>query len=261
MACILGGSQAPKSNNQFKQFARELNAALPGVETSRPLKWSQYTIAFDAKDHPKSTKTVGTLPLVCTPTINNIAVGKTLIDGGAGLNVISVETFETLQVPYEWLMPSRPFTGVTSGSISPLGQVRLAVTFGTQENYRTELIDFDVAHIGLPYNAILGYPALAKFMAVTHHAYNMVKIPGSGGTITIRGHIQDATRAVEIAYKAAAMAFPADEDMEPLERPKKKKQLFTQEQASTKKVSLSTSGSGAEGSGASVTIGAGLPPK
>ena len=107
------------------------SSSSPGIETSWPLKWSQYTIAFDAKDHPKLTKTVGTLPLVCTPTINNIAVGKTLIDGGAGLNVISVENFETLQVPYEWLMPSRPFTGVTNGSISPLGQVRLAVTFGT----------------------------------------------------------------------------------------------------------------------------------
>ena len=34
MACILGGSLAPKSNNQFKQFARELNAALPGIEAS-----------------------------------------------------------------------------------------------------------------------------------------------------------------------------------------------------------------------------------
>ena len=178
-----------------------------------------------------------------------------------GPHIISVETFETLQVPYEWLMPSRPFTGVTSGSIEPLGQVRLAVTFGTQKNYRTELIDFDVAHIGLPYNAILGYPALAKFMAVTHHAYNMVKIPGSAGTIAIHGHILDATRAVESAYKAAAMAFPADEDMEPLERPKKKKQVFSQEQAATKKVPLDTTSSGAEGSGASVTIGAALPPK
>ena len=46
--------------------------------------------------HPKSTSTVGTIPLVCTPTINNIAVSKTLIDGGAGLNIISVETFEKL---------------------------------------------------------------------------------------------------------------------------------------------------------------------
>ena len=105
------------------------------------------------------------------------------------MNVISVETFEQLQVPYEWLMPSRPFTGVTSGSTTPLGQVRLAVTFGTPQNYRTEQIDFDVAHIGLPYNAILGYPALAKFMAVTHHAYNIVKLPGSGGTIAIHGQV------------------------------------------------------------------------
>ena len=38
IGCILGGAQAPKSNNQFKQFARELNAALPSTEISRTLK-------------------------------------------------------------------------------------------------------------------------------------------------------------------------------------------------------------------------------
>ena len=43
-----------------------------------------------------------------------------------------------LQVPYDWLMPSRPITWVNSGSISPLGQVKLAVTFGTPSNYRTK---------------------------------------------------------------------------------------------------------------------------
>jgi len=257
MACILGGAQAPRSNNHFKQFARAVNAALPGVESSQPLKWSQYPIAFDSSDHPKSIKTVGTIPLICTPTINNIAVTKTLIDGGAGLNVISVETFEQLQVPYEKLMPSKPFSGVTDGLITPLGQVRLPVTFGTRENYRTEFVDFDVAYIGLPYNAILGYPALAKFMAVTHHAYNLVKLPGCSGTITIRGQVQEALRAVELAYKAAAAAASTDDDEEEtLEKPKKKKQLFEQGKAATKQVSLE-----AGGSGASVNIGAGLPPK
>ena len=123
--------------------------------------------------------------------------------------------------------------------------MRLAVTFGTSSNYHTEQIDFDVAHIGLPYNGILGYPALVKFMVVTHHAYNMVKIPGSGGTITIQGNVRDATRAAETVYKAAATAFPADEDMEPLQRPAKKKRLFQQEQASTKKGSLGVDGTGA----------------
>ena len=90
---------------------------------------------------------------------------------------------------------------------------------GTQANYRTELIDFDVAHIGLPYNAILGYPALAKFMAVTHHAYNLVKLPGSDGTIVIPGMVSDALYAAQAAYKAATVASPADEDEEPLPRP------------------------------------------
>jgi hypothetical protein len=61
---------------------------------------------------------MGTIPLVCTPTINNIAVTKTLIDGGFGLNVISVETFEKMQVPYDRLMP---FFGVIDGSTTPLG--------------------------------------------------------------------------------------------------------------------------------------------
>jgi hypothetical protein len=122
--------------------------------------------------------------------VNNVAVYKMLIDGGAGLNVLSVETFEKMQVPYECLMPTRPFSGVTLGTTIPIGQVCLPVTFDTHENYRTELIDFDVAHIDLPYNAILGYPALAKFMAVTHHAYNLVKLPGHNGTITIHGDMK-----------------------------------------------------------------------
>ena len=55
------------------------------------------------------------------------------------------------------------------------------MTFGTRDNYRTELIDFDIPRIGLPYNAILGYPALAQFMVATHPAYNLMKMRGSKG--------------------------------------------------------------------------------
>ena len=93
-------------------------------------------------------------------------------------------------------------------------------------------------------------------MAVTHHAYNLVKPPGSGGTIVIRGVVTDALYAAQAAYKAAAVASPADEDEEPLPRPPVKKKLFSQERATTKQVSLEASGSGA-----SVTIGANLPTK
>jgi hypothetical protein len=68
---------------------------------------------------------------LCTPTINNIAVNHTLIDGGAGLNIILVEVFEKMQVPYHQLMPTRLFIGLTEGSTTTIGQVCLPVTFGT----------------------------------------------------------------------------------------------------------------------------------
>jgi hypothetical protein len=109
------------------------------------MKWSTCKIGFNEEDHLASTRGVGTIPLLCTPTINNIAVNRTLIDGGAGLNIISVEIFEKMQVPYHRLMPTRPFFGVTAGSTTPIGQVHLPVTFGTRDNYRTESLHFDVA--------------------------------------------------------------------------------------------------------------------
>jgi hypothetical protein len=123
---------------------REIATTQPSVNSPR-LRWSSNKIGFNEEDHPISTRAVGTIPLLCTPTINNIAVNRTLIDGGAGLSNISIEIFETMQVPYHRLMPTRPFFGVTKGSTMPIGQVCLPVTFGTRDNYRTESIDFDVA--------------------------------------------------------------------------------------------------------------------
>jgi hypothetical protein len=179
------------------------------------MKWSTCKIGFDEEDHPASTRGVGTIPLLCTPTI------------------------EKMQVPYHRLMPTRPFFRVTEGSTTPIGQVRLPVTFGTRDNYRTESLDFDVAYIALPYNAILGYPALAKFMAATHHGFNVLKIPGANGTITVRCNEKDSLRSVEHVYREAAAMFPADEDL--LEHSgdlARKKQLVSQARAAGKKASL-----------------------
>jgi hypothetical protein len=61
---------------------------------NRLMKWSTSKIGFDEEDHPTSTTGIDTISLLCMPTINNIAVNRTLIDGGAGLNIISVEVFE-----------------------------------------------------------------------------------------------------------------------------------------------------------------------
>ena len=129
--------------------------------------------------------------------------------------------------------------------------------FGTRQNYRTETLDFKVARISLPYNIILVYPALAKFMAAVHHAYNLVKMPGSAGTLTVHGDVRDAVCSLEHAYKEAATSHPTGDDgIDHLLEPPKKKQLFSQERAVTEKISLNI-----DATGDTLTIGAGLPPK
>ena len=102
--------------------------------------------------------------------------------------------------------------GIGGGSTGSLGQIRLPVTFGTYDNFRMELIDFDIAPIGLPYNAILGYPALARFMAATHPAYNLMKMPGSSDILTVSGDTGDALEALKLTFKATAVAQPTGSD-------------------------------------------------
>ena len=64
--------------------------ALPRLEVAHPLKWSQCAITFNSADQLKCAATAGALPMLCSPVISNVQVTKTLIDGGAGLNVLSV---------------------------------------------------------------------------------------------------------------------------------------------------------------------------
>jgi len=79
------------------------------------------------------------------------------------------------------LTPSKaPFYSIVLGySSTPIGSVTLRVTFGTEQNFRTEYIKFEVANFESSYHTKLGRPALAKFMAVPHYVYLLLKMPGT----------------------------------------------------------------------------------
>ena len=123
----------------------------------------------------------GVLPLVTAPVISNVKLYHVLIDGGAGFNVISYAAFKQLQIPESKLTPSRPFSGVGPHPVFPLGSITLPVTFGTEENFRTESVQFDVAEVNLPFNTIIGRPALYHFMAIVHYKYLVLKMPSPAG--------------------------------------------------------------------------------
>uniref|UniRef100_A0A8R7JY51 Uncharacterized protein n=1 Tax=Triticum urartu TaxID=4572 RepID=A0A8R7JY51_TRIUA len=98
-----------------------------------------------------------------------------LVDGGAGLNLISPKVISKLQIAKEELKDTGTFQGVNPGRSHPKGKIMLPMTFGGELNYQTEKIVFDVVDLPLPYNGILGRPALAKFMEASHYDYNTLK--------------------------------------------------------------------------------------
>ena len=133
-----------------------------------------------------------------SPTIRNLKVTKMLVDGGDGLNLISPVVVRRLQIPDGDLEETGTFQGVNPGRSQPKGKIMLPVTFGGELNHRMERIVFDVAEIPLPYNGILGRPALAKFMAASHYAYNTLKMPGPMNIITVPSDKKDALICAEI---------------------------------------------------------------
>ena len=61
-------------------------------------------------------------------------------------------------------------------------------------------------------------------MAVTHHSYNVLKMPGSGGVITVPCEEKDAVCSLERAFQDASIEDPDNKSGNlPEAAPKKKK--------------------------------------
>jgi hypothetical protein len=166
-------------------------------------RWRITTITFGPSDCPENMAGAGVLPLVTAPTISNVRLHHVLIDGGAGLSVISYAAFKHLQIPESKLTPSHPFSGVGPDPVYPVRTITLPVTFGTEDNFRTENVQFKVAEVNLPFNAIIGRPALYRFMAIAHYGYLVLKMPSPAGVLTVQSDRAAAVVAVEKLHALA----------------------------------------------------------
>nr|CAE04690.1 OSJNBb0015D13.5 [Oryza sativa Japonica Group] len=197
IATVDGGACAHISRRSLKAMKRELLAAAPTHEATRRARWSEVALTFDQTDHPPCVARGGQIAMVVSPTVCNVKLGRVLIDGGAALNILSPAAFDAIKAPGMMLRPSQPIIGVTPGHTWPLGHIDLPVTFGGPANFRTERVNFDVADLSLPYNAVLGRPALVKFMAAVHYAYLQMKMPGPDGPISVHGDLKVALACME----------------------------------------------------------------
>jgi hypothetical protein len=145
-------------------------------------------------DHPDSIFKPWRFPLIVDPLVRATRLTKALMDGGSGLNLMYLDTFEGLGLIRDQLQSiPHPFYGVVSGKQSiPLGRVTLSVNFGDASNYHTEMLSFEVVDFSRPYHIILGWPCYVKVMNIPSYAYLKLKIPGPIVIITMEAKAQRA---------------------------------------------------------------------
>ncbi|CAN6209684.1 unnamed protein product [Urochloa humidicola] len=254
---------------QMLQARQVLHAVEPPTPTY--LRWSEIPITFSREDHPGCVINPGHYALVVAPTIRNTKMTKVLVDGGSGLNVLFVGALKEFGLSVHDLTPPQSsFYGLLPGEpATPLGHIVLPVTFGDRSNYRTEHLRFTVANFDTAYHAILGRPALAKFMAIPHYVYLKMKMPGPRGVITVEDDLRvayaceketlDAAAALELSTRMGEVLTAAKTmDPEELEIPTKKpcKEAIKPKPTEVKKVSLDL-----PDASKTVTIGSNLDPK
>ena len=193
-----------------KRSERLLRQEVNTVVPAKPefMHWSDRPITWTREDHPAVMPSPGGYALILNPTIvarRTCKFSRVLIDGGSSINILYRDTMTKLGLKAEDLEPTRTvFHGIVPGlSCSPIGRVRLDVLFGDSSHFRCEPVWFEVVDLSSAYHALLGRPALAKFMAVPHYAYLKMKLPGPKGLISVTG---DYRRSLDCARDGAKLA-------------------------------------------------------
>jgi hypothetical protein len=189
---IYGGPDYFESRRKQKLTAREVMAVSPA--TLEYLKWSEFPTIFNHSDRPDFIPKPGRCPLIVCPIVKDVKLNRVLIDGGSSLSILFLKTFDQIGLSRSLMCSNQaPFHGIIPGAAATLvGQISLPVTFETQENFRTETIQFEVADFETMYNTFLGRPTLFKFMAIPHYTYLVLKMPRLCGVISINGDIKQA---------------------------------------------------------------------
>ncbi|KAK1614073.1 hypothetical protein QYE76_019590 [Lolium multiflorum] len=156
-----GGKGKNKDKEEDSSEAMDEDDASPN-----PRRVPQPTSPTPLSDHP-AVIPKECYALVVSPRIDGYDFSKCLMDGGASLNIMYLETLEKMNLTKEQLKHSTTeFHGVVPGKkANSLGSIKLPVAFGDVNNYREEMITFEVVPFKSSYHVIFGRPTYHKFHA------------------------------------------------------------------------------------------------
>ena len=179
-------------------------------DTSEFMHWSEKPVSWSRADHPEVMPNLGSYALVLDATFATdrraARFSRVLIDEGSSINILYKGTTEKLGIKRRQLQSSRTvFHGIVPGlSCSPIGKILLDVLFGDKDHFRREQVWFEVVDLESPYHALLGRPALAKYMAIPHYAYLKMNMPSSKGILIMAGDYRKSS-----ACAAESVGWPS----------------------------------------------------
>ncbi|XP_074350145.1 uncharacterized protein LOC141689658 [Apium graveolens] len=96
-------------------------------------------------------------PLVITPIIGNCPVMRVLVDNGAYVDILFLDTFIKMGYNDSQLTPSdAPIYGFNHMECKVEGAIQLPVTIGEEPREATQMLNFHVVTAVSIYNAIMG---------------------------------------------------------------------------------------------------------
>lgn len=178
---IIGGSQFYQGSvSSIKAYERKVETSSNwlsenDVPNHRIVFEEQETVGID-KPHYN--------PLVINLVIQDLEVGRILVDTGSTVNIMLCDTLHRMDIPLrEVISEPRPLTGFSGVTSMTLGRIKLPV----MAKEVTKIVEFAVVDNPAIYNVIMGTPWINAMKAVPSTYHLGIKFPTPIGTAVIWG--------------------------------------------------------------------------
>ncbi|XP_062074958.1 uncharacterized protein LOC133778965 [Humulus lupulus] len=121
-------------------------------------------------------------PLVISPQVDHCQLGRVLIDGGSGVNILFWEAFQKMGLEENQIRPSTtPILGFNSQRVYPKGVVQLIVVAAE----RTFPVDFLIIDSTTSYNTIMGRNWIHRMQGVVSTLHQVMRCQSPNGRYTV----------------------------------------------------------------------------
>ncbi|XP_016177581.1 uncharacterized protein LOC107619857 [Arachis ipaensis] len=201
---ISGGFAGGGETSSARKRSYRAMLAIEGTLQPRKDKDPDVTISFNQADFRSASPKLDD-PVVISIQVGELLVRKTLLDPGSSTDVLFYSTFKKMKLSKKLIQLSSGELIEFSGERVPImGHIWLRTTMGEIPMSKSIDIQYLIVDCYIPYNIIIGRPALNIFKAVVSTLHLCVKFPVLENKIaTVYADHQEAWQCYNACLKQA----------------------------------------------------------